>query len=37
LKGNEKKPQAVVLDTNLIIRQSCGCKESKSSGLRGKG
>jgi LacI family transcriptional regulator len=37
LKGNEKKPQAVVLDTNLIIRQSCGCKDFKSSGLRGKG
>jgi len=28
LKGNEKNSQAVVLDTNLIIRQSCGCQDS---------
>lgn len=27
LKGNEGDPQAVVLDTNLIIRQSCGCQD----------
>jgi LacI family transcriptional regulator len=37
LKGNEKNFQSLVLETNLIIRQSCGCQDFEGSGLRGKG
>jgi LacI family transcriptional regulator len=34
LKGNEENAQSLVLETNLIIRQSCGCQEFDGSGLR---